>query len=170
MFDLNGRSALVTGAGSGIGAAVAVAFAQAGARVFVSDIDERAAKNIAEGIRNDGGVAEYGVLDVRDSAAAADIAQRAAALADGTLHILVNNAGAIAPAMFPDLEEEAFRRIVDIHYRRWIRTTTCCCGTGPRRFGGWCRGRPVRRRTPRRVRSRGRRSSLRSVRGGSTWG
>lgn len=115
MFDLNGRSALVTGAGSGIGAAVAVAFAQAGARVFVSDIDEQAAKHIAEGIRNDGGVAEHGVLDVRDSAAAADIAQRAASLADGTLHILVNNAGAIAPAMFPDLEEEAFRRIVDIH-------------------------------------------------------
>ncbi|WP_406691951.1 SDR family NAD(P)-dependent oxidoreductase [Saccharopolyspora sp. ID03-671] len=122
MFELNGRSALVTGAGSGIGAAVAVAFAQAGARVFVSDIDERAAKNIAEGIRNDGGVAEYGVLDVRDSAAAGEIAQRAAALADGSLHILVNNAGAIAPAMFPDMEEEAFRRIVDIHL---IGSYTC---------------------------------------------
>jgi 3-oxoacyl-[acyl-carrier protein] reductase len=44
-----------------------------------------------------------------------DATARAAALADGTLHILVNNAGAIAPAMFADQTEETFRRIVDIH-------------------------------------------------------
>jgi 3-oxoacyl-[acyl-carrier protein] reductase len=55
------------------------------------------------------------VLDVRDSAAATAAAERAAALAGGTLHILVNNAGAIAPAMFGKLTEEAFRRIIDIH-------------------------------------------------------
>ena len=40
---------------------------------------------------------------------------RAAALGGGTLNILVNNAGAIAPAMFPNLSEDDFRKIVDIH-------------------------------------------------------
>jgi 3-oxoacyl-[acyl-carrier protein] reductase len=115
MFDLNGRSALVTGAGSGIGAAVAEAFAHAGAAVLVTDVDEQAAKTVAERIRESGGTAEPCALDVRESAAAEEAARRAAALADGTLHILVNNAGAIAPAMFPDLKEEAFRRILDIH-------------------------------------------------------
>ncbi|WP_338596986.1 SDR family NAD(P)-dependent oxidoreductase [Saccharopolyspora sp. SCSIO 74807] len=115
MFDLNDRAALVTGAGGGIGAAVAEAFAHAGARVLVSDVDEQAAKDVAERIGESGGIAEYAALDVRDAAAAAEVAERAAGLGGGTLHILVNNAGAISPAMFPDLEEEAFRRIVDIH-------------------------------------------------------
>jgi 3-oxoacyl-[acyl-carrier protein] reductase len=112
MFRLDGRAALVTGAGSGFGAAVAAAFAEAGAAVLVTDIDEQAAKNTAERL---GGTAGYRVLDVRDRAAADEAARGAAELGDGTLHILVNNAGAIAPAMFGDLTEEAFRRILDIH-------------------------------------------------------
>jgi 3-oxoacyl-[acyl-carrier protein] reductase len=138
MFDLTGRSALVTGAGGGIGAAVAQAYAEAGAAVLVADIDEAAAKSTADRIRASsspegavtagaasggtasggtasGGVAEAFAFDVRDADGAAEAARRAAALGGGTLHILVNNAGAIAPAMFGELTEEAFRRIVDIH-------------------------------------------------------
>ncbi|MCU1655806.1 MAG: 3-oxoacyl-(acyl-carrier-protein) reductase [Pseudonocardiales bacterium] len=115
MFRLDGRSALVTGAGSGIGAAVATAFARAGAAVLVTDIDAAAAEAVAKSIRGEGGTAESHALDVRDSAAAATAVQQAAALTGGRLHILVNNAGAISPAMFPKLSEEAFRKIIDIH-------------------------------------------------------
>lgn len=112
MFRLEDRSALITGAGGGIGAAVARAFAAAGARVLVTDIDEQAARRTAESI---GGKAEHAALDVRDSAAADAAARRAADLGGGHLNILVNNAGAIAPAMFENLTEESFRRVVEIH-------------------------------------------------------
>ena len=114
-FDLTGRAALVTGAGGGIGSAVARALAGAGAAVLATDVDGAAAAAVAERISDEGGKADSAVLDVRDRAAADAAAARAAALGDGTLHILVNNAGTIAPAMFGDLREEAFRRMLDVH-------------------------------------------------------
>jgi 3-oxoacyl-[acyl-carrier protein] reductase len=115
MFSLEGRSALVTGAGAGIGAAVATAFAKAGAAVLVSDIDAAAAESVAKAIEADGGTAQYCALDVRDASAAGDAAAQAAALNGATLNILVNNAGLIAPAMFPKLTEDDFRRVIDVH-------------------------------------------------------
>ena len=115
LFDLTGRSALVTGAGGGIGAAVAEALASAGAAVLVTDISATAAARVAEKITAAGGVAEGVELDVSDRDAAAAATARAAALAGGVLHILVNNAGVTAPAMFPKLTDETFRVTFDIH-------------------------------------------------------
>jgi 3-oxoacyl-[acyl-carrier protein] reductase len=115
MFSLAARTALITGAGSGIGAAVAQAYATAGAAVLVTDVDDAAADTVAKQIVAAGGTAESHLLDVRDRSAADSAAAHAAQLGGGTVHILVNNAGAIAPAMFPKLTEEAFRRIVEIH-------------------------------------------------------
>ena len=115
LFDLTGRSALVTGSGSGIGAAVARALAAAGAAVLVSDIDADAASAVAERICANGGKAEGIALDVRDRGAADAAAARAAGLTEGVLHILVNNAGVTAPAMFADLNDKTFGRILDVH-------------------------------------------------------
>ncbi|AWT55689.1 SDR family oxidoreductase [Mycolicibacterium smegmatis] len=114
-FDLTGRSALVTGAGCGIGAAVSEALAAAGAAVLVTDIDGEAARTVAERINAAGGKADSAALDVGDRDAAVAAAERAAALGQGTLHILVNNAGVTAPAMFPKLTDETFRRTFDVH-------------------------------------------------------
>jgi 3-oxoacyl-[acyl-carrier protein] reductase len=115
MGALTGRSALVTGAGGGIGAAVARAYAAAGAAVLVTDLDPTAAATVADTIRAQGGRAESAALDVRGAEQAAAAAQQAANLVDGTLHIVVNNAGAIAPAMFPKMTPEQFRFVLDIH-------------------------------------------------------
>src|SRR3981081_2182807 len=106
VFRLGGRSALVTGAGGGVGEAIARAFAAAGAAVLVTDIDKDAAVATAESIIAVSGTPQPFVLDVRDSAAATEAAAAAAELGGGALHILVNNAGAIEPAMFAERWEE----------------------------------------------------------------
>lgn len=114
-FDLSGRAALVTGAAGGIGSAVAKALADAGAAVLVTDVDKDAAAAVAEQISESGGRAESAALDVSDRESADAAAAQAAALADGKLHILVNNAGVTRPAMFEKTSQESFRLLFDIH-------------------------------------------------------
>jgi 3-oxoacyl-[acyl-carrier protein] reductase len=115
MFGLTGRVALITGAGNGIGAAVAKAFATAGATVMVTDVDKEAADATAAGIRADGGTAAAAALDVRDAGQASAAAEQAAALGNGTVHIVVNNAGVISPAMFAKMTPEQFSFVLDVH-------------------------------------------------------
>lgn len=114
-FSLAGRTALITGAGNGIGAAVAKAYATAGACVLVTDVDKDAAQTVTDEITAAGGTARSAPLDVRDSAAAAAAAAQAAELGNGTLHIVVNNAGVIAPAMADKMTAEQFERVVSVH-------------------------------------------------------
>ncbi|MFB9073514.1 SDR family NAD(P)-dependent oxidoreductase [Citricoccus parietis] len=115
VFSLQGRSALVTGAGAGIGEAVARALAAAGAAVLVTDLQEEAARAVAESIVAGGGTAAHAALDVRNAEQAATAARQAAELNGGTLNILVNNAGAIAPAMFPKMTAEQFEFVIGVH-------------------------------------------------------
>jgi len=115
MARLEGRSALVTGAGGGIGRAVARRLAREGAAVLATDVEAGAAAETVALIRAEGGAAESAVVDVVNRKDADAAAARAASLADGTLHILVNNAGIIRPAMFPGLSEADFRAVLDVH-------------------------------------------------------
>jgi NAD(P)-dependent dehydrogenase (short-subunit alcohol dehydrogenase family) len=92
MFDLTGRSTLVTGAGSGIGAAIAETFAAAGARVFVTDRNESTAAATSQRIAARGGSARALKLDVRDEEECARCARLVLDEA-GRVDVLVNNAG-----------------------------------------------------------------------------
>jgi 3-oxoacyl-[acyl-carrier protein] reductase len=114
MRGLDGRVALVTGSGAGIGAAVAARFAAEGATVAVVDRDLDAARTVADEITASGGHAIGLRADVTDSDEVAVAVTAAAALGEA-LHIVVNNAGIVRPAMLPELEEEAFRAVVDVH-------------------------------------------------------
>jgi len=92
MFRLDGKTALVTGAGSGIGEAIAHTLARAGARVYVTDQNPETGPRVVNAVRAEGGQAEFLDLDVT---AEADCARAADTIASrhGALDILVNNAG-----------------------------------------------------------------------------
>jgi 2-keto-3-deoxy-L-fuconate dehydrogenase len=92
MFDLSGKTALVTGAASGIGEATARAFASAGARVYLADVDFDRGIAAADDIVDAGFAAEFMELDVSDSSSCA-AAEAYVRHKDGGLDILVNNAG-----------------------------------------------------------------------------
>jgi len=114
MRGLQGRVALVTGAGAGIGAAVARRLADEGATVAVVDRNADAAQAVAAQITEGGGRAVGVGADVTDATAVAAAVEAAAAI-DGALHIVINNAGVVRAAMLPDLDEEKFRSVVDVH-------------------------------------------------------
>lgn len=115
-FALDGRLAVVTGAGRGIGRACAQALAGAGATVIVTDMDEPAGIEAASPI---GG--HFRRLDVTDrwsvdAAVAAIIAEH------GVPHIIVNNAGIVHNAPCVDIEDADWHRVIDVNLNGVFRT------------------------------------------------
>jgi NAD(P)-dependent dehydrogenase (short-subunit alcohol dehydrogenase family) len=106
-----GKRVLVTAAASGIGATVAARFAQAGALVYVCDIDERALVSFLAAYPDITGE----VADVADAAAVGRVVAAAAAELGG-LDVLVSNAGVAGPAApVEDMDVEGWRRTLDVN-------------------------------------------------------
>ena len=89
---LEGKVALITGAGSGIGKESAILFAAEGAKVVVVDLNEEAGNAVVSSIKASGGEAVFQRADVSKSADALDMVQ-AAEDNFGALHVIFNNAG-----------------------------------------------------------------------------
>ncbi|MDP7532887.1 MAG: SDR family NAD(P)-dependent oxidoreductase, partial [SAR202 cluster bacterium] len=93
-MDLNGKVAVVTGAGRGIGRAIAEKLAEHGAKVVIADVGIDNAVNVAEAINDDGHEAEPIAVDVTRQSSV-DRMARGAMARFGQLDILINNAGII---------------------------------------------------------------------------
>jgi len=107
---LDGKVALVTGAGAGIGRATALAFAREGARVTVADVDERGGAETVRLIESAGGRALFARADVSDEAEVAAMV-RATLEAFGALHCASNNAARGA----------GFRVLTELRREDWDR-------------------------------------------------
>ncbi len=113
--DLDGRVAVVTGAGAGLGRAEALALSDAGAAVVLNDLPG-AADDTAEEIRSRGGRVHVVPGDVGDSATAE--AMVSAAVGElGGLDIVVNNAGITRDRMLFNLGDEEWDQVIRVHLR-----------------------------------------------------
>ncbi len=114
-FRLDGKSAVITGAGSGIGRAIAVKFAENGAKVRILDISQKDAESVAGEIIGTGGTASAHACDVSEqqhvSATFKEIAHH------GSFNILVNNAGLSHIGNAENTTEGDFDRVLRVNVK-----------------------------------------------------
>lgn len=117
MYNLEGKVALVTGAGRGIGRAIAKALAKEGATVIVNyGGNEAAAQETVDSIAADGGSAEKYKCDVSDFAAVGEMIQYVVEKYK-KLDILVNNAGITKDGLMMKMSEEDFDSVLAVNLK-----------------------------------------------------
>lgn len=115
-FRLDGKAAIVTGAGSGIGQAIARRFARSGARVYLADIRREQAEETARQIQEDGGTAGIAVAcDVTSEEATRREFEKIAA--EGRIDILVNSAGVSHIGRLENTSVEDFDRLFRVNVK-----------------------------------------------------
>lgn len=120
-FRLDGRRALVTGAGRGIGLALAAALAEGGASVTLAARTATEVEAGAQAIRAAGGLAEAAVLDVSDLAAVQAFFDERPAY-----HVLVNNAGTNRPKPMWEVSEEDYDAVIDLNVKSAFFVAQAC--------------------------------------------
>ncbi len=121
-MNLNGKTAVVTGAASGIGKATAFELARAGARVILADIDEQRGAAAQREAESASLRAEYLRVDVTDPASVVEFADQALKRA-GRVDILVNAAGWGRPQPFIENPPEFWDQVMNINLMGPIRLT-----------------------------------------------
>ena len=116
MGRLDGRVAIVTGAGRGIGAAEAIKMAQEGAKIAVLDLSAEAGQDTVEAVEKAGTEAVAVACDVSSSkmvgAAFEEVAHRF-----GRIDILVNNAGLLRDNLLFKMSEDDWDKVMDVHLK-----------------------------------------------------
>lgn len=116
MRKLEGKVAVITGAGAGIGRASALLFAREGASVAVADLDTGAAEETVARIGREGGEATFVQVDVAESDQVERMI-RTTVETFGRIDVLFNNAGVNFPATVEEIAEEMWQRSLDVNLK-----------------------------------------------------
>ena len=117
-FRLDGKKALVTGAGRGIGMGASIALAESGANVTLVSRTEKELKNLTDHINNQGYKASYEVLDVNAEDDVSSFVDKS-----DPFDILINNAGTNRPAKLVDTKIDDFDYVMSLNVRSVINLT-----------------------------------------------
>jgi 3-oxoacyl-[acyl-carrier protein] reductase len=132
MFDLSGRTALVTGASGGIGRDIARTLSQAGARVVLSGTREAVLQEVADSLPGECAVV---TANLADAASVDGLVERAEA-ASGPLDILVANAGITRDGLLMRMKDEDWDQVIRVNLESYFRLARSCLrGMMKRRFG-----------------------------------
>jgi 3-oxoacyl-[acyl-carrier protein] reductase len=126
MFDLNGKTALVTGASGGIGGAIAKALAQQGARVALSGTRVEALEKVRAEMRGDHAITP---CNLSDAAAVDALVGQAEAALGGKLDILVANAGITKDGLLLRMKDEDFQNVLKINLEGYFRLSRAALKT-----------------------------------------
>lgn len=134
-MKLEGRVAIVTGAGSGIGRSLAVALASAGASVVAGDLDDTGARDTVAQIGATGGSALALAVDAASTDGIATMIDAARA-EFGPVDLYVANAGIVGPPGLGD-DERDWDRVVDVNVRAHVRAAKALVPEWIQREGGY---------------------------------
>ncbi|MDA0748186.1 MAG: SDR family NAD(P)-dependent oxidoreductase [bacterium] len=133
---LQGRTAIVTGAGRGMGRACAQALAGLGARLVINDLEESSAEETVRELHTSGTRAAVFQADITDAPGVHAMVDWAVE-SFGSADILVNNAGVLYPTKVLDISEEEWDRVIDVNLKG---TFICCQAVLPHmQTSGWGR-------------------------------
>lgn len=114
MFELTGKTALVTGATGGIGAAIAKSLAKQGAKLVLSSTREEKLKELAAEI---GGDVQYVACNLSDFEQVEALFDKAEELAGGQIDIMVCNAGITKDGLILRMKNEYFDQVIDVNLK-----------------------------------------------------
>lgn len=132
---LEGRKAIITGAGTGIGRAIATRFAEDGAVLFLLGRRREPLEETASEIIANGGSATVGICDISDREQV-ELAVAEAVVSMGGLDVLVNNAAIDDEVGFLDISEESWDRVIDTNLKGSFLISQAACRVMIKTGGG----------------------------------